>query len=803
MDRGAGSEALTKRISIWGIVQGVGFRPFIAKLADALSIKGEVRNLGGLVDVVVTDREEHITRFIEEIQTKKPLPAEIVHIKVEEIPFRHFDAFAILDSQEGEQAASEPAMIPADLAICPDCLKEMQDPEDPRYGHPYISCMACGPRYTIVDRMPYDRENTAMMDFPLCAFCRGEYEDRNNRRYHAQTISCHECGPYNRLLLQTPGQDGQDYNHAEDHNHADDNRQALDRALALLKEGGILAVKGIGGYNFICSPFKEATVKTLRQIKKREEKPFAILFEDIEQIKAYCQVDENEARLLNSSARPILLLERNAHRDETRAPAIPSEVTRTSRFIGAFLPSTGLHYQLISACGPLIATSANISEAPMIKDDKEMFLRIEALEAVGQPEIRVGMLYNQREIRERLDDSVVRVIDSQPQMIRRAKGYAPVPLRIAGDQPESGDRILATGGQLKASFCLTKGNFAYVSQFLGDLDQQQSCKIYDENVTRLKTFFGIEPSLLVHDLHPLYYTTKFAADYSQRFSRELIHGVLGVQHHHAHVASVMAEHDLSGPVLGVSFDGTGYGTDGAIWGGEFLLCEAAEFKRTAHLAYVSMLGGDSSMKEGWKSAMCYAQAYGLSWPETDERYSLIKAGIEHNVNTIRSASMGRLFDAMASYLDIHHVNRYEGECAIMLENFAAEALKMGLSPYNMTFDLEEGGISARRIFEAADTGLKAGVSREALALGFHYAVADMILKVCSHIRDEEGINQVALTGGVFQNKIVMERSLKLLRREAFSVYYNISVGPNDGGISLGQAYIGIQHLAQIRRKSCV
>jgi hydrogenase maturation protein HypF len=620
-----------------------------------------------------------------------------------------------------------------------------------------------------------------------------------------------------------PGQDSQDPNHAEkpnhteNHNHGEDNRKTIAKAAALIMDGEILAVKGIGGYNFICSPFNKATVKTLRLIKKREEKPFAILFKDVEQIRTYCQVDENEARLLNSSARPILLLERNPHRDETKSPAIPSEVIRTSRFIGAFLPSTGLHYQLVSACGPLIATSANTSEAPMIKDDKEMRCKIEELQGRSwkiegaenalltgnQPEIRFGMLYNQREVRERLDDSVVRVIDNQPQMIRRAKGYAPVPLRIAGDQPDSGDRILATGGQLKASFCLTKGNFAYVSQFFGDLDQQQSCKIYDENVARLKTFFGIEPSLLVHDLHPLYYTTGFAEGYSKEFSRELIHGLLGVQHHHAHVASVMAEHDLVGPVLGVSFDGTGYGTDGAIWGGEFLICDAADFKRAAHLDYVSMLGGDASMKEGWKSAMCYGVAYGLAWPETDERYSLIKAGLEHQINTIRSTSMGRLFDAMASYLDIHHVNRYEGECAIMLENFAAEALKKGLSPYPMTFDIEEGGISARRIFEAADTGLKAGVSREALALGFHYAVADMILRVCSLIRDQEGINQIALTGGVFQNKIVMERSLKLLRSEAFSVYYNISVGPNDGGISLGQAYIGIQHLAQIRRKSCV
>jgi hydrogenase maturation protein HypF len=404
----------------------------------------------------------------------------------------------------------------------------------------------------------------------------------------------------------------------------------------------------------------------------------------------------------------------------------------------------------------------------------------------------------------------------QPQLIRRARGYAPLtispilppgfpvnfPISLQSGKtetfPAAGQTVLALGGQSKAGWCLMKDGYAHMGEYLGDLDDEAAWLAWNQSITHALALLGGRPGLIACDAHPRYRTWDFPLLTDFPPDR-----IVTVQHHHAHVASVMAEHDLVGPVLGVSFDGTGYGTDGAIWGGEFLICDAADFKRAAHLDYVSMLGGDASMKEGWKSAMCYGVAYGLAWPETDERYSLIKAGLEHQINTIRSTSMGRLFDAMASYLDIHHVNRYEGECAIMLENFAAEALKKGLSPYPMTFDIEEGGISARRIFEAADTGLKAGVSREALALGFHYAVADMILRVCSLIRDQEGINQIALTGGVFQNKIVMERSLKLLRSEAFSVYYNISVGPNDGGISLGQAYIGIQHLAQIRRKSCV
>lgn len=810
MDRGTGSDQLTKRIRIWGIVQGVGFRPFVAKLADELDIKGQVRNLGGLVEVIVTDRIDRIDLFVSEIQSKKPLPAEIVHIKAEVSAFQRFQGFQILDSQNAEDTNLETAMIPADLAICQDCLREMQDSENPRFLHPFISCMACGPRYSIIDRIPYDRDNTAMTDFAMCHFCQEEYEDRQNRRYHAQTISCHDCGPYNKLfLLMSDNAREADKSNLEG-GHGADHLQIMHQASNVINSGGILAVKGIGGYNFVCSPFIEKAVKVLRRIKKREEKPFAILFQDIDQIKDYCSVDQNEEKLLSSSARPILLLEKRAGGNEQNRFNILPEVTKTSRFIGAFLPGTGLHHQLTAACGPLIATSANFSEEPMIKDDKEMFLRIEGLDGqigmIDNPKMQLGMLYNNREVRTRLDDSVVRVIDGQPQMIRRAKGYAPVPLIIGQEGADNNDRILAVGGQLKSAFCLTKDNFAYVSQFFGDLDQQRSCEIYDEGIERLKTLFDIKPSLIVCDLHPHYYTTKFANDYSLKFSEEIVQGVLSVQHHHAHVASVMAEHDLLGKVIGVSFDGTGYGTDGAIWGGEFLVCKGDEFNREAHLDYVTMIGGDSSMKEGWKSAMCYAQAFGMDWPETDERVSLIQAGIGHGINTIRSSSMGRLFDAVASYLDIHHLNRYEGECAIVLENFAAEALETKLSPYPMAFDIDslnQASISARSIFEAIQTGISAGESREAMALGFHYAVSEMILQVCKSIRDKDEINQVALTGGVFQNKIIMEKSLALLRQENFNVYYNISVSPNDGGICLGQAYIGMQHLARRRRESCV
>lgn len=851
------SDRKTVKIRIWGIVQGVGFRPFVAKLADRLGLKGEVLNIGGLVDVILTDTTERIETFLETLKKEKPLPAEIVHIKIEEMEPRSFDRFTILDSDEGDDEA---AMIPADLSICPDCLAELQDPKNPRYMHPFISCMVCGPRYTIIDRIPYDRDNTAMIDFPMCEFCDGEYTDRKDRRYHAQTISCHDCGPMLEYRL-TANCDGPV---SASRPGLGAEKKIIERAVApaafaaaLIDEGKIISLKGVGGYNFVCSPFKEEAVKNLRRLKIREEKPFAVMFRDMEQIREYCNADVEEESLLLSNAKPIVLLERKLpaegggiHTAETGNAGhatgdsghksdrvICPEVYKTSRYVGAFLPSMGVQFMLIDWCGPLIMTSANLSDMPIIKDDEEMFSLQDSLTpkvcnpSEGQREETLSaVFYNERKIRIRLDDSVARVIDGQPQMIRRSKGYAPVPLYINNKLTKQ-DMILATGGQLKASFSLSKGPFAYVSQYFGDLDSREAGEIYAENVERMEELFRIRPQLAVCDLHPLYFTTKYAEKYAAEHGAEL----LKVQHHHAHVASVMAEHDLQGPVIGVSFDGTGYGTDGAIWGGEFLICRDEVFRRAGHLEYIKMLGGDSSMKEGWKSAFSYIYHYrkqnekdpirgtgnaplqeigsALHEPE-DPRWPTVKAGIEHEINTIDSSSMGRLFDAMAAFTGIHDYNRYEGECAIMLENAAADALDRGLEPWNMAFGVGANDIgtdssvptevspgiliSAEPVFRRGSEAISAGIDRGRIALGFHYAVADMILKVCQMIRQREGIDTVALTGGVFQNKILMEQSLALLRGGGFHPYYNISVSPNDGGVCLGQNYIGMKYLTKKR-----
>lgn len=836
---------ITEKIKLWGIVQGVGFRPFVAKLADRMGMKGEVLNIGGLVDIVITDTPDRIENFLEALQREKPLPAEIVHMKRQQLEFKEYDSFVILDSKDG---GDEAAMIPSDLSICADCIEELRDPENPRYMHPFISCMICGPRYTIMDRIPYDRDTTAMIDWPMCDYCNSQYTDRKNRRYHAQTISCHDCGPViktaffdgspkiemSRALDWAFGGCGNGRFAGRNCVCSPDMREKITKqvleplaaAKHFIDDGRVIAVKGVGGYNLVCDPANEKAVARLREIKNREQKPFAVMFRDMEQIKKYCYTDEVEEKLLTSSAKPILLLEhrpieelmkvisrgiRGAEKEEKEyGGGLRSTAEfEKSRFIGSFLPSMGFQYMLLHFCDrPLIVTSANISDMPIIKDDKEM---MEFMCSKGG--LISATFYNERDIRLRVDDSVVRVIDGQPQMIRRSKGYAPVPLYIESDrrsEEKNGHAlmVLATGGQLKNSFAFSKGTFSYVSQYFGDLDSEENYRIYRENVERMAKFFRIEPSVVACDMHPLYLTGRFAREYVDKAAKE---GrkveLVEVQHHHAHVASVMAEHHLDGPVIGVSMDGTGYGTDGAIWGGEFLLCSGGEFERKAHLKYVKMLGGDSSMKEAWKSAMCYLYAwkhgyradsaaeivpdirhiiefseengYVLQSPEQNMRWRTVDAALDHDINAITSSSMGRLFDAAAALLGIKDYNDYEGQCAIMLEDAAARAIK------------------------------NPGVSRaDDLALEFHMSIAKMIAETCVAIRNGnigetkpgvldgsgKGVSKAALTGGVFQNKILTETTLRLLREEGFEVYYNISVSPNDGGIALGQNYVAVRRM---------
>ncbi len=806
----------------------MGFRPFVAKCADICGMKGEVLNTGGLVNIVVTDTEQRIEAFLKYLIVNKPKPAEIVHIKREIITTREFEGFTILKSDEGTDDA---AMIPADLAICPDCLREMYEKDNPRYMHPFISCMVCGPRFTIIDKFPYDRDNTAMVDWPMCDFCNDQYTDRSNRRYHAQTISCHDCGPvliYKERVgrFEPFGEKIQ--------------RQVLDpirRAGNVIMKGGVIAMKGVGGYNLIADPLNPKAVASLREIKNREQKPFAVMFKNIETIRTFCKVDEVEEELLNSSAKPIVLLERCpvSEFEDRLSESDPEAVKREwfpderkemaslrefkkSRFIGAFLPSMGAQHLLLDRFGVLIVTSANISDMPIILKDQEMFAFMEA-----NPLLE-GCLYNKRDIRRSVDDSVVRVVDEQPQVIRRSKGYAPVPIHVSAEpdsvarEPEKDDMVLALGGQLKNAFAVSKGHFVYLSQYFGDMDSRGTVKMYQETLDDMMAMFRISPKLLVCDMHPIYGTTLYAKKLSTK--RGGI-PVLQVQHHHAHICSVIAEHEISGYVIGVAMDGTGYGTDGAIWGGEFLVCRGAGFKREGHIKYIHMLGGDASVKDASKSAVCWQWAWqhgyfdemaqsgilpvgekekGEGKPdevvpdltdimayaekngfEVEDRNTIEKA-LEMGINRMPSSSMGRLFDAVSALLGIKKYNDYEGQCASMLEDAAAEAQKA----------IAEG----REPDEAGK-----------LALDFHLQIASLIYDECCRIRLRYAVkgkllSKVALSGGSFQNKLLMEETLRLLREGGFEVYYNVAVSPNDGGLALGQNYIGTHYLLRTANSDC-
>lgn len=736
----------TKKIRIFGMVQGVGFRPLVFRLAVKYGINGFVRNTGGIVEITAQAPERRISEFLLELKENGSEVYEIVNLEVQEIGSDEFREFQILDSGED----LEVSIIPPDLPVCRTCQKELETGSDRRYQNPFISCTACGPRYTILEALPYDRHTTSMSNFPMCKECTKEYTDIRSRRFHAQTISCNDCGPY--LIL----------NQLKD-------KAALEEAVTIIKNGGILAVKGIGGFHFVCSPFLEETVLNLRRLKGREEKPFAVMFADIDSAAEYCMISKEERDLLLSKARPIVLLYR---KNKPMAEA----VNRGEIYWGVFLPYTPLQILLTKNCGPLIMTSGNQSGRPIIKDEDK-------IQNIHSPYLS-GVLYNKRKIVRSVDDSVAKIIDQKPQLIRRSRGYVPYPIYISGGKKDT--EIFAAGGDLKAAFCFCRKGSAVVSQYFGDLEEVSVMEEYKSSCRDLARLFHMDPKLVVCDLHPNYHSALFA--------NTLGLPVLKVQHHHAHIASVMAEQDLNGPVIGVAFDGTGYGCDGNIWGGEFLVCGGAEFNRAAHLMYTSILGGDRSMRDGKKTAGCFLIEAGLSQEIRDDRLELMKAALDYKVNTVLTSSMGRLFDAVSSILGICQENRYEGICAAMLEKEAVMAEKNHIKPERLFFQIaiknKKIEIDPQPIIRDLIQFRKT-VSAASLALGFHYAVSDMVLQVCSIIREEQGIYTVALSGGVFQNTLLTNRTLNLLRKNGFYVYINQAVPPNDGSISLGQTYIGL------------
>lgn len=774
MDKGE-SKFITRRIKVFGIVQGVGFRPLVYRIAKKLNITGTVRNVGGYVEIILKASEESIQSFLKELEFDDDQDYEIVKLEIKECGDIQAKDFTIINSTDSK----ETSFLVPDLPVCSKCLAELSDPKNRRYQNPFISCTSCGPRYTIVEELPYDRPRTTMKDFMMCDACGEEYIDPADRRYHAQTVSCNDCGPYliyqdNGLRMKHLGKQIQAEHDSEPTKYIYE--EAFEKAAAAIQSGGILAVKGIGGYHLVCSPFMEETVQKLRNLKGREEKPFAVMFETIASIKEFCIVSQVEEELLRSKARPIVLL-------DLRTDTMALSTNKGSIYCGAFLPYTPLQQRLLEVCGPLIMTSANLSGQPIIRED-------EAMLRFSSPYLN-GVLYHERRILRSVDDSVAKLIAGEMQLIRRSRGYVPYPIFLTGKRKDV--MIFAAGGDLKAAFCLYRENHAVVSQYLGDLEEVTVMEEYEKTYDDLKNLLRITPTLAVCDLHPNYHSSNYA--------RSLGIPVLQVQHHHAHVASVMAEHDIKKRVIGVAFDGTGYGTDGNVWGGEFLICEGTDFIRAGRLRYTRMIGGDDSMKDAKKTATCYLIDNSLNAYVIDDRKEIIKAALAHQINTVLTSSMGRLFDAVASILDLGQYNRYEGECAIALEREAALAIRTGRKAHKLSFAFHDNNeimeLDPKSVLEEL-CRLKDKSDIGALALGFHEALAEAVMIVCDKLRSRYQSNVVALCGGVFQNSILMESTLRLLKEKDFEVYVNHAVPPGDGAISLGQVYVALNQELPIR-----
>ncbi len=766
MDKGK-NENIIKGYLIYGLVQGVGFRPFVYSLAVRHKVAGSVCNLGGIVEIIAKAPKDALHAFMEELRDEEGKDYEIHAIEEEDITEERFiregqeEGFTIRASEESLHAFS----LTPDIGLCDKCAGEVLEEGNRRYRHPFISCAACGPRYTILEQMPYDRQTTVMSEFHMCGACEGEYTAPGDRRFHAETISCKDCGPY---LLWEDGKGG---------NGSRKREEAFERAVDVLKKGGIIAVKGIGGYHYVCTPFSSETVKRLRLLKGREKKPFALCFPDIHTVKEFAEVSPEEEKLLASKAKPIVLLYEKERR-------MAEEVSKESMYLGTFLPYTPIQLLLTKELGPLVMTSANVSGKPIIRRDEEM-LSVES-------EYLEGVLYHRRKILRSVDDSVMKVTLEGPQMLRRSRGYVPLPLILE----KKGPCLFSAGGDLKAAFCLYQEGRAVISQYFGDLEEYDILKEYEDSYKDLKKLLAVEPELAVCDLHPGYF--------SRGFAKSLDLPLLQVQHHHAHIASVMAEHNLKGKVLGIAFDGTGYGTDGNVWGGEFLICQGGSFTRAGHLRYTSLIGGDASLKDARKLALCYLLQEGLEKEMQDERTPLIKAALKSGTNTYLTSSMGRLFDGVSALLGICRESRYEAEAAILLEQEARKAFINGIEPAGLEFGIriEEGMylldpaplfLGLVRLKERKETG--------ALALGFHYAVSEAVLYLCKEIKEKQNINDIALSGGVFANTLLLEKVTELLTENGFCVYRNEAVPPGDGCISLGQTFIGLERCEEYVRSN--
>jgi hydrogenase maturation protein HypF len=765
-------------IHVTGIVQGVGFRPFVYNLATSLGLTGWVRNTSAGVDIELEGQAPVLDEFVHRLKTDAPPLAHLDQVDITPHAPSGYQSFEI-EHSEAVPDAFQP--ISPDVSICPDCLRELFDPNDRRYRYPFINCTNCGPRFTIIKDIPYDRPKTTMAFFPMCEECQAEYTNPADRRFHAQPVACPECGP--RVWLETSPEENPAKANIGRYTLGD---EAIRLAQRLLREGKIVAIKGLGGFHLACDALNPEAVARLRERKMRIDKPFALMMPNLAVVEQHCQVSPEERTLLESPARPIVLLQR---RPES---AVAAQVAPGQRHLGVMLPYTPLHYLLFADINnprPLVMTSGNLSEEPICTDNVEARERLAGLAD--------AFLMHDRDIHIRTDDSVLRRLpDLGDYPLRRSRGYAPYPVHL----PEPIAPILATGAHLKNTFCITNGPYAFLSHHIGDLENYETLQSFEQGIAHFERLFRVKPEALACDLHPDYLATRYALERAERENLP----VFQVQHHHAHIAALMAEHGLDGsePVLGVSFDGTGYGDDGKIWGGEFLLADYAGYKRLAHLGYFPLPGGDAATRRPSRTALGLLHALGLGWDEAlpthadlcYEDRTAIRIQLERGLNSPLTSSMGRLFDAAAALAGVRQRVNYEAQAAIEFEALA-DPDETGLYP----FELAKGQVSAAPAIEALVGDVLAGKAVSKISARFHNGLAAMVQDVCASLRVETGVSKVALSGGVWQNVTLLMKTIPLLQKAGFQVYIHHKVPSNDGGLALGQAVVAYRRLQAAKR----
>jgi hydrogenase maturation protein HypF len=763
---------IRKRFHVHGIVQGVGFRPHVYRLARRVQLAGFVCNTPDGVLIEVEGPDAAVSGFLEDLVQHPPALAEIAHIARSDLQPLGETEFVIRESVEREFDA---VLVSPDVATCNDCRCEFTDPRNRRFGYPFTNCTHCGPRYSIIEDVPYDRPATTMREFRMCAECQSEYDDPANRRFHAQPNACPVCGP--RLSLVDSSGTEMDVAARKACGGATD-LDAIREVRRLLKAGKIVAIKGLGGFHLACDAENNEAVERLRARKRRSDKPFALMAASVSAVETFCHVTEVERESLLGPRHPIVILVRR------REACISPAVAPGNNTLGVMLPYTPLHSLLFreSAEGPpaftaLVMTSGNLVEEPIVTSNEN------ALARLGH--VADAFLLHNRPIHMRVDDSVVRVYRGKECFIRRSRGYVPAVIDLGRPVAD----ILACGPELKNTFCLTHSRHAILSQHIGDLENYETLEFFEETLANLKKLFRVEPRVIAYDFHPRYLSTQYALEQGQLRK-------VGIQHHHAHIASCIAENGLHEKVIGVAFDGTGYGTDGQIWGGEFLVADFEKFERRAHLRYVPLAGGDAAIRQPWRSALSYLRdTYGNEtpeflpmWedvPESDRR--VVRKMLEQGINTVATSSCGRLFDAVASILGLRQEINFEGQAAIELEMVAQKGIG-GVYPFQVEY-CDPWQIDVRPMIESIVNEVEDQTPAGVIAARFHNTLAEMIAQVCRKVREHERLTKVCLSGGTFQNMLLLDCTLSALGEQDFDVYVHAKVPPNDGGIALGQAAI--------------